>query len=385
MSKCREPGIKVGINDAWRFSRRAVLSSLFPSLALASPLLSPVKNAFTVSGQAPVAPQTTTADAFPWQRLLNELAVTSGPFAGSWRSAPNGPISWYFANIGLAFFVADIPDQVRNYLDLYLKSLDPQAAIADVAADLSTRVTPDSNDAYAATFLSLALAYVRSTGDSTWWNANLGSLKKIAYFNLLTQVKPNGLVRAFQSPNANATGYLMDQCLVYAGLRDFGQYLLETGDPDATYYSSFAMNLGIAIHTQFDAGANRWLWCDAPSSPSNAWYPNLTAQIYPHLCDVHSADAPGDYYRLHQGFQVLAQNAPDWYSRPQDHYPWLVVGYYAALRQEQPSQALSMLSMVLQYFLPGSMNTGQLLISEIGYVKGIEAASQPIPSGCPVA
>ena len=380
MSNCR-----LGeVNKAWRFSRRAALSSLFPSLVAGSPFLSQGKSAFTGRGEAPIPSQVTTVDAFPWQRLLNELAVTSGPFAGSWRSAPNGPINWYFANIGLVFFVVDIPDQVRNYLDLYLKSLDPQGAIADVAADLSTRVAPDSNDAYASTFLSLAVAYVRSTRDSIWWNANLGSLKRIAYLNLQTQVKPNGLVRAFQSPNANGAGYLMDQCYVYSGLRDFGQYLLETNDPDATYYSGFAISLGIAIHSQFDAGANRWAWCDAPTPPGNSWYPNLTAQIYPHLCDVHSADAPGDYYRLHRGFEVLTQNAPDWSTRPQDLYPWLVVGYYAALRQEQPAEALSMLSMVLQYYLPGSMNTGRLLISDIGYVRGIVAASQPLPSGCPV-
>jgi hypothetical protein len=315
------------------------------------------------------------ADTFPWQRLLGQLAVTAGPWSGAWRSAPNGPISWYFANLGLAFFTDVIPDAVRNYLDLYIRSLNSQSIIMDVAADLSTPVAPDSNDAYAGTFLSLAVRYVRSTGDTTWWQANLGSLKMVAYSNLLTQVKPNGLVRAFQSPNPNGIGYLMDQCEVYAGLRDFGQYLIETNDTDATYYSSFAMNLGIAIHTQFDANANLWLWCDVPSPASNAWYPNLTAQIYPHLYDVHSTDATGDYYRLHRGFEVLTEAVPDWSTQPQDLYPWLVVGYYAALRQEQPVEALRMRSMVLQYYLPGLVNTGRLLISEIGYVQGIVAAA----------
>jgi hypothetical protein len=40
---------------------------------------------------------------------------------------------------------------------------------------------------------------------------------------------------------------------------------------------------------------------------------------------------------------------------------------------------------VLQYYLPGSMNTGRLLISEIGYVRGIVAVSQTSPSRCPAA
>ena len=287
-----------GIDAEWRLSRRSAFSSLFPSLILGSSLLS------GGSQDSKLAAQTTPADNFPWQRLLSELAVTSGPYAGAWRSAPNGPISWYFANIGLAFFTRDIPDQARNYLNLYLNSLNPQSIITDVAADLVTPLAADSNDAYAGTFLSLAVRYVRVTGDSAWWKANLGSLKLLAYSNLLTQVKPNGLVRAFQAPASNGIGYLMDQCEVYAGLRDFGQYLLETNDPDAAYFASFAVNLGIAIHAQFDANANLWLWCDVPSPPGNAWYPNLTAQIYPHLYDVHSTDAPGDYYRLHRGFEV---------------------------------------------------------------------------------
>jgi hypothetical protein len=320
---------------------------------------------------------------FPWQSLLSQLAVTTGPWRGAFRSAPNGPISWYFTNLGLAFFTDVLPDTIRHYLDLYIKSLNAENVITDVAADLSTPVAPDSHDAYAGSFLSLAVRYVRATSDSTWWNANLGRLKAVAYSNLLTQLKPNGLVRAFQSPHPNGIGYLMDQCEAYAGLRDFGQYLIETNDADATYYSGFAMNLGIAIHTQFDANANLWFWCDVPSPPGDAWYPNLTAQIYPHLYDVHSTDAPGDYYRLHRGFEVLSLGAPDWSTRPQDLYPWLVVGYYAAVRREQPSEAQAMLSMVLQYFLPGLVNTGRLLISEIGYVRGILASAALVTSAQP--
>jgi hypothetical protein len=357
-------------------SRRSAFSALFPSLILGSALFASGKLASAGQCESVPSKALTGAGPFPWQRLLGELAVTAGPYTGAWRSAPNGPISWYFANIGLGFFAASIPDAVRNYLNLYISLLNSQSVITDVAADLVTRVAPDSHDAYAGTFLSLAVCYVRATGDSTWWKANLGRLKMIAYSNLLTQVKPNGLIRVFQAPNPNGIAYLMDQCEAYAGLRDFGHYLLETNDTDAGYYSSFAMNLGIAIHTQFDANANLWLWCDAPTPAGNAWYPNLTAQIYPHLHDVHSADAPGDYYRLHRGFEVLVQAVPDWSTQPQDLYPWLVVGYYAALRQELPAQALAMRSMVLQYYFPGSVNAGRLLISEIGYVQGI-AGSYP--------
>jgi hypothetical protein len=319
---------------------------------------------------------------FPWQRLVAELQVTTGSYAGAWRSMPEGPINWYFANLGLSFFVNDLPDQVRFYLDLYLKSTTPQGWISDVASDLSTPQAPDSHDAYCGTFLSLAVRYMRATEDASWWQASVARLKTLAWQNLLTQIKPNGLVRAFQGPAPNGIGYLMDQCEVYAGLRDFAEYLLEQDDKDAAYFAQFPANLGTAIHALFDPKACLWNWCDLPSPASDAWYPNLTAQIYPHLCDVHSGDAPGDYYRLNQGYSVLSQSVPDWQARPQDLYPWLVVGYYSALRQNQTSEAGRMLSMVLQYYLPGSVNTGRMLISEIGYARGIMGLSSRSPLNC---
>jgi hypothetical protein len=129
----------------------------------------------------------------------------------------------------------------------------------------------------------------------------------------------------------------------------------------------------------FDANANRWNWCDVPSPAIDAWYPNLTAQIYPHLYDVHSTDAVGDYYRLHQGFQVLNRTVPNWMAAPQDLYPWLVVGYYAASHQNLAAEARQMLSMAFQYYLPGLVNTGRMLISELGYAKGILSSVKSIP------
>ncbi len=324
-------------------------------------------------------------EAFPWQRLLGDLSIASGTYQGAYRSTPAGPISWYFANIGLWFFVDAIPDSVRAYLNAYLRSLNPvYSTIQDVAADLVTQTPPDSNDAYAGTFLRLAVQYARKTGDSAWWSANIASLKKIAYSNILTQIKPNGLVRAFQAPAANGIGYLMDQCEAYAGLRDFGQYLLDTNDSDSSYFSGFAPNLGIAIHGMYDYSQTLWNWCDVASPQSNAWYPNLTAQIYPHLYDVHSNDAVGDYTRLLSGYIVLDSAVPDWTARPQDLYPWLVVGYYAASCLKRTDLALEMLGMVRKYYLPGSVNTGHFLVSEIGYVAGIEqaAASMASPAIC---
>ncbi len=347
-----------------RPTRRALMGGLIAGAFWAKhSAAAPVQTTESLTAAPPV---------FPWLRLLSDLAITDGPYQGAFRATPNGPINWYFANLGLAFVTSELPILVRDYLDAYLRSIDPiRIDIADVGTDLKTPIMADSNDAYAGTFLTLATKYASVTGDQTWWNRNLVLLKAVAYRNIAAQVKANGLVRAFQAPHENDIGYLMDQCEAYSGIRDFSQRLLELGDRDAAYFAGFGANLGTAIHSLFDANANRWRWSDVSPAKGDAWYPNLTAQIYPHLCDVHSPDAMGDYYRLRRGYDLINQTLPDWMNRPMDSYPWLVVGYYAACRQGQTANSLSMLSTVEEYFLPGLVNTGRMLISEIGYAKGI--------------
>jgi hypothetical protein len=373
-----ETGISDLLAGGGQFSRRSALAALVSGSALgaAQPYRAAL-NREALNREATAGTGTPAqAGTFPWQRLLGDLAVNSGPYQGAYRSLPGGPVNWYFANIGLWFFVESMPDNVRDYLDAYIRSIDPVlSSINDVAADLTTPVSPDSHDAYAGTLLRLAVRYATIAGDSAWWTANLASLKRIAYSNILAQIKPNGMVRVFQAPASNGTGYLMDQCEAYAGLRDFGQLLLATGDPDSMYNASFAVNLGNAIHSMYNSSQNRWNWCDVPSPSANTWYPNLTAQIYPQLYDVHSNDAPGDYARLNAGYTVLEAGAADWTSRPQDLYPWLVVGYYAATCLNRTDLALEMLAMVNRYYLPGTFNTGRFLISDIGYVAGIGQAA----------
>jgi hypothetical protein len=370
MSSERRPEFS-GRTEGGAVTRRSLLLPL---------LLSP----FVARSRKALA-NTPSSDDLPWKRLFTELAVGGGAYAGAYRVTPNGAINWYFANVGLQFIVNTLPDAVRNYLDAYIRAKDPvHHDISDIGPDLVSRVAPDSHDAYAGTFLGLAARYLRSSGDSAWWQANLSQLKAVAYYNLLTQIKPNGLVRAFQAPHPNGIGYLMDQCEAYQGLRDFGEALNLTNDPDAGYFSGFAVNLGIAVHRLFDPSRALWLWSDASPGGCDNWYPEMVAQIYPHLCDVHSSDAPGDYYRMQRGYEILRQTVPDWWNRPQDLYPWLAVGYYAALRQNNTNEAMAMLAMAQRFYLPGGVNTGHFAVCDLGYACGILAidSQRPASSSC---
>ncbi|MFN7043446.1 MAG: hypothetical protein ACK4OH_20110, partial [Acidovorax temperans] len=229
---------------------------------------------------------------------IKALRILSGPYAGGYELAPNGRLNWYFANLGLLPLVpmlsaADLQTYILPYLNLYLASTDPATStIADIEfpygranTSVVKKVLADSDDAYASTFLSLASRYVAASGNWSWWEARKAALKNIAYRNLALTAKPSGLTAVFQAPRSqtNASGYLMDNCEGYRGLRDFAAVLRSRSElSEANYYDLLATNTadGIARHL-FKGSAQAFLASDATLVPSTEFYPGTTCQVYP--------------------------------------------------------------------------------------------------------
>jgi hypothetical protein len=226
--------------------------------------------------------------------LLMPFRVAAGPYAGAYLVAPGGAVNWYFASTSLLRLRRLPLAQTRAYLDVYLTHLDPTEGIADVLPQptgIYAPIAPDSEDAYAATFISLAVRYHDESHDDAWWKRNAASLSAIMYAKLLTQVKPDGLIRASQT---DQTGYLMDNVEDYASLRSLSRILRQAHAPDAAYVASFVVPLGTAIQRLYSDGAHAYRWSDNnPIGPLVA-YPACTAQVYPQLYDVHSADPVAD-------------------------------------------------------------------------------------------
>jgi hypothetical protein len=176
--------------------------------------------------------------------------------------------------------------ETRAYLNAYLAHVDPLGGIADVLPQptgVYAPIAPDSEDAYAATFLSLASRYLIESRDNAWWQASAPTLSAIAYAKLLTQFKPNGLIRASKTDD---TGYLMDNVEDYAGLRAFASALTETHAPDARYVTAFVAPLGNAIHGLYDKSAQAFRWSDSDPIGPLVPYPACAAQLYPQLYSV---------------------------------------------------------------------------------------------------
>lgn len=306
---------------------------------------------------------------------IKALRIPSGPYAGGYELAPNGRLNWYFANLGLLPLVpllgtADLQTYILPYLNLYLASTDPvTSTIADIdfpygRANTSVvkRVLSDSDDAYASTFLSLASRYVISSGNWAWWEAHKAALKNIAYRNLALTAKPSGLTAVFQAPRSqtNASGYLMDNCEGYRGLRDFAAVLRSRSElSEANYYDLLATNTADGIARQlFKGSAQAFLASDATPAPSTDFYPGTTCQVYPQAFGLRELTA-----QFSTGWNYLNTQSPGWETGRHDPFPWAILGYVAALRG-QSSAARTQLAAMDKTF---AANRSLVTINELGF------------------
>lgn len=326
---------------------------------------------FTLPAHAALAPPVINVVA-----TVKALRIPSGPWAGGYVIAPAGRLNWYFTNLGLLPVVqllnaADRELYIRSYLDLYLKTVRADGTIEDVdfTSGMSTSgayamVPSDSDDSYAATLLTLAVKYLRASKNWVWWDANKAKLKFIAYRNLAVMVKPDGYTSVFQAPRnqSNSIGYLMDNCEVYRGLRDFAAMLRERGEPsEATYYDSFATGITNGIlKIGFDNARGGFAVGDHTPLAETSFYPGTTCQVFPQAFGV-SELAP--YFD--RGFQFLETYSPGWADGRYDPYPWAVLGLVAAKRGRF-AQARTQKTLIEQMFVD---NRALVTINELGFYQ----------------
>lgn len=347
---------------------------------------------------------------------LSSYEVNDGPYAGAYRVADGGRIDWYFANLGLRFFVDDAAYNARigTYLDVFLAKLNPVTLTilnydyapaksfcgesdapgkAEIFYSQPHLMCPDSNDSYAATFVSLAVAWAR-TGHPAWWASNQIRILDLVRKNLLEQRKANGLIATCHRVCGSVgqvytVGLLMDNSEDYAALKDLGGYLNAAGRGEGDPYLSAARDLGAAIHRELyksilnSEPRSGWLWNDTQDVPANAgkWYPDCTAPMFPALYDVRSLDAAGDWQRLRDGYSYLErqQVCRAWESNfLKDDFPWYLIGYAVALREGQPGRARNMVENGGPFV---KLHPDRLTINELGYATKILSLAQKGP-GC---
>src|SRR5579864_443760 len=293
---------------------------------------------------SPVAPMTSVdQNGFDMLNAFNNTNTgASGPYfgAGNWKS------SWYFLNLAYLGYVDLMQSTVKGYIAYYLQNTN---------ADWSIEATPDSDDSFASTLLSLASAYYQVTCDQAFFASTvpnkgitiLDALKNVATNNLVNATFPNGLVHVFQSSSASAIAYDEDNSEDYKGLEDFGNFLSSIGDSSASTYLNAAANIVSGMQQTYLEN----VWSGAPSSPNylnmpgfmNAWqhdsaytgplgmqnpvafYPDAVSQIFPQAYRVpvpSSMYAGGwNFLRSTFDFESGGVDAAD---------PWMIIGLAAA-------------------------------------------------------
>lgn len=319
------------------------------------------------------APTTTGIDVI---KEIRALRIPTGPYAGGYEIAPNGRLNWYFTNLGLISIVqflnaADLETLIRSYLDLYVRSMTQADTIDDINFPFGrvnptsfVKIASDSDDSYAATFISLAVRYVRASRNWTWWEANKARIKSVAYRNLAMTAKRTGLTSVFQAPRSltNSIGYVMDNCEGYRGLRDLASLLRERSEiPDANYYDLLATNAANGIMSQtFNGAAGAFTPSDANLTPETAFYPGTTCQIYPQAFGLAELASKFD-----TAWAYLNRITPRWEDGHCDPYPWAILGTVAAMRGQTATARVQLASIEKTF----ASNRALVTINELGFYQ----------------
>jgi hypothetical protein len=192
----------------------------------------------------------------------------------------------------------------------------------------------DSADSYAATLLSLAAGYYRSSGDLTFIRAHYGDLSAVSEVVIKLQ-DADGLTWA--KPNLHIK-YLMDNCECYRGLKDWSFLLAEMGlEERSGLYDRKAGLIKEGILNCFwseDTACFAWALDQdgGKSLPQHGQaYPGFFAQMYPVTYGVIS---PASKEAL-LAYQKLYEGVPGWAElEVGDSLPWVIISYAAVIMDD---------------------------------------------------
>lgn len=302
---------------------------------------------------------------------LEDLQIKSGPYQNGFEIAPNGRMSWYLVNLGLAGAVPSLTldqcnDLVLPYLNLYIANLKANYTIDDVnfpegRANPSNFVLQpsDSDDSYAATFFSLVDAYTTRTLNTGFVTANAAFLANMAGANHVDNRKSNGLVSVFQPPRRESydVALLMDNCEVVKGLRDLLHVLARIGIGNS-FILDCANEVALAIEQLWSPAAFAYRWADINTTTGSTFYPDCTAQVFPQLNTIYESSP-----HWPRAYRYLNAFCPGWEFGGYDPFPWMLLGRVAVM-QGQLGKARRQIQHCENLFVS---NRALVTINELGW------------------
>jgi hypothetical protein len=274
------------------------------------------------------------ASQIAWLKSCQILSPGSSADGAIGRYPDQGWVMPYFANFAAMAMLEDVNAHllVERYLNWYLANLEDDGTIKDYYYDENLNAKkggPDSEDAYAASYLSLVAAYHARTRKVNWVRKNLPALKKVA--NCIVKLTDrDGLTFALAKYRVK---YLMDNCEVYRGLADFAGLLDYLGDQEASFFHDRAKAVATGIEKSlWDARRTCYYpsktgWWLRPGVNLKKFYPDATCQLFPSLYGLIEPDSE----RAANLYKLFNSNHPEWLTIKPPDYPWVILGYCASL------------------------------------------------------
>lgn len=293
------------------------------------------------------------------RKYLLSLQDETGAIAQTPEQAQTVP---YFANMAALSMLSwrDGQAAVRRYLQWYVTHLNSRdrfgltGTVYDYVRSGGQWVATnnyDSADSYAATFLSLVLAYSRASGDQQFMRQYSEQLVSIAEVLIKLQ-DSDGLMWA--KPGYYVK-FLMDNSENYRGLADAAELMRQLGNEElARRYDQAAGQVAQGIEQRLWSSKRqsyawalygRW-WA---RQPVDRWYPDTIAQVYPIVFGVVPADGP----RAEVLYQYLNDHYPNWVSGEfDDRFPWAILALVAATMQDKQRAVAYLDNVSQQSFAP---------------------------------
>eukprot|EP01105_Mastigella_eilhardi_P000629 TRINITY_DN10737_c0_g1_i1.p2 TRINITY_DN10737_c0_g1~~TRINITY_DN10737_c0_g1_i1.p2 ORF type:complete len:427 (-),score=103.10 TRINITY_DN10737_c0_g1_i1:1553-2710(-) len=290
------------------------------------------------------------------------LAVSSAYYStlanGTQLRAPDSWVMPYYGNLAMAAALRATPsldaptrelvlERARIYLDWYFANLNSAAedpwgvactvfdfqVHADGSIKCDTKKVEgktvcfyDSSDSYAATLLSLMLAYVENGGSLSYASSHSENLHCIA--EVIEATYQDSLQMTWGTAWYQVA-MLMDNAEVWAGLNDYVTLLSDyLGDSSlAAYYANLRGSIASGVETKL------YLSADTAYKPNNeadgcdwdVWYADATANVWPLLFGVPQTKAV-DTARNTKLFNKLVDHHGDaWLALEVDDFPWVSV------------------------------------------------------------
>ena len=389
-----------------------------------------------------------TANLLP-STLIAQCVIPSGGYVGALSRYPirspkhsNYLVEWYFGALGLTFFAESSPAAAKAFVEAYIGHLDAIDSTTshrihnfDLWSDeypfpnpppawsLIKKIRSDSDDAYAGSVIRLAAIIKKLNPGDTWFDGIRGTLKDIAYHNILDQAKAeyvyeeinmglplyNGSIRVFQDGTSNRSdkdapndqlgefltnqthALFMDNVQAWAGLNELvdAYQMVEGNSIEVIYLRNWRDELLRSIHRTFwDSANNAWRVADFTTevidagfpkkrlteSAGTELYPHLILQCYPQLMGMPYPDSTVETQRRYNmAWKWVIDHQPNWMqteawpSGPDDDKFSHVEIAVIAAKMGETQKVASFLDMARGRWLPGGTLPDGTVSEQIGY------------------